>query len=384
MSVAKTIALSLASIMAISLAGLGVNLVFGRDVTLVVDGEPSALTVIYGSVADVLAREDVSIGPRDRVSHDLSEIVTDGMMIIVDYARPIDLTLDGDTGTYWTYSTTVAGVIDDLGLGESSLRVSVNRLTSVPRDGLTLTLQTGHDVVVTAAGKKQEVHAFGTVANALIELGLTWDGDDIITPDPSSILSDDLAITLIVVEQKTVVRDKDIPFKVDDTKDPKKPKGEVTVTTKGVKGTMKETVTQTLHDGKVVAEEVTNQEVIKQPITQVQTTGTKPADVLANVTPGSAQAIAYDQVIARGWSDADFQCLVNLWQKESGWRWNAENRYSGAYGIPQALPGSKMASAGSDWRTNPATQIKWGLGYIKGRYKTPCGAWNFFLSHGWY
>lgn len=100
--------------------------------------------------------------------------------------------------------------------------------------------------------------------------------------------------------------------------------------------------------------------------------------------PGSAQAIAYEKVIARGWGEDQFSCLVALWKKESGWRVNAENKSSGAYGIPQALPGSKMASAGADWATNPATQIDWGLGYITGRYGTPCGAWGHSQSVGWY
>lgn len=100
--------------------------------------------------------------------------------------------------------------------------------------------------------------------------------------------------------------------------------------------------------------------------------------------PGSAQAIAYEMVTARGWGDDQFACLVALWKKESGWRVNAYNKGSGAYGIPQALPGSKMASAGSDWETNPATQIAWGLGYIKGRYSTPCGAWDHSQRKGWY
>lgn len=100
--------------------------------------------------------------------------------------------------------------------------------------------------------------------------------------------------------------------------------------------------------------------------------------------PGSAQAIAYDMVLARGWGDDQFACLVALWQKESGWRVNAYNRSSGAYGIPQALPGKKMASAGADWETNPATQIAWGLGYIGGRYGDPCGAWDSSKRRGWY
>lgn len=100
--------------------------------------------------------------------------------------------------------------------------------------------------------------------------------------------------------------------------------------------------------------------------------------------PGSAQAIAYEMVLARGWGDDQFSCLVALWNKESGWRVNAYNASSGAYGIPQALPGNKMASAGADWETNPATQISWGIGYIAGRYGTPCGAWDHSTRVGWY
>ncbi|WP_067182624.1 lytic transglycosylase domain-containing protein [Microtetraspora niveoalba] len=100
--------------------------------------------------------------------------------------------------------------------------------------------------------------------------------------------------------------------------------------------------------------------------------------------PGSNKAIGREMAAARGWGDSEWGCLERLWDKESHWNERAMNRYSGAYGIPQSLPGSKMASAGGDWQTNPATQIKWGLGYIAGRYKTPCGAWGHSQSVGWY
>ena len=100
--------------------------------------------------------------------------------------------------------------------------------------------------------------------------------------------------------------------------------------------------------------------------------------------PGTAQAIAYEMVAARGWAVSEFDCLVALWNRESHWNVYSNNVRSGAYGIPQALPGSKMASAGADWATNPATQITWGLGYITGRYGTPCGAWGHSQSSGWY
>lgn len=109
-----------------------------------------------------------------------------------------------------------------------------------------------------------------------------------------------------------------------------------------------------------------------------------PAAPPVSVSPGSAQAEAANQMQAFGWGADQLACLIPLWQKESGWNVLAANPSSGAYGIPQSLPGSKMASAGADWQTNPATQIKWGLGYIKDRYQTPCGAWNHSITVGWY
>jgi hypothetical protein len=101
--------------------------------------------------------------------------------------------------------------------------------------------------------------------------------------------------------------------------------------------------------------------------------------------PGSAQSIAYNLMASFGFSPTTFfGCLKNMWNRESGWRYDAENGASGAYGIPQALPGSKMASAGADWQTNPATQIKWGLGYIKAIYGDPCKAWAFWQANHYY
>ena len=85
-----------------------------------------------------------------------------------------------------------------------------------------------------------------------------------------------------------------------------------------------------------------------------------------------------------GWGAGQFGCLEALWEKESGWKVRADNPSSSAYGIPQALPGRKMASAGSDWRTNPVTQIRWGLGYIRDVYGSPCGAWQHSRAHNWY
>ena len=99
---------------------------------------------------------------------------------------------------------------------------------------------------------------------------------------------------------------------------------------------------------------------------------------------GFPRRVAEAMLGSFGWTSGQFSCLDPLWQHESGWSVTAANPGSGAYGIPQALPGSRMASSGPDWRTSVATQVTWGLGYIKGSYGSPCAAWAHEQATGWY
>jgi hypothetical protein len=99
---------------------------------------------------------------------------------------------------------------------------------------------------------------------------------------------------------------------------------------------------------------------------------------------GSPQTVAHAMLLRRGWSEAQWSCLNALWTRESRWDPYANNGSSGAYGIPQALPATKMASAGADWRTNPITQISWGLSYIADTYGSPCGALGHSSAYGYY
>ncbi|WP_308800081.1 aggregation-promoting factor C-terminal-like domain-containing protein [Agromyces silvae] len=110
------------------------------------------------------------------------------------------------------------------------------------------------------------------------------------------------------------------------------------------------------------------------------------AETLAQAnTPEGAKAFARELAASQyGWGGDQYTCLVNLWQKESGWNYQAMNASSGATGIPQSLPGSKMATAGADWQTSAATQIRWGLEYIARGYGTPCSAWSHSQSVNWY
>ncbi|MET8220005.1 transglycosylase SLT domain-containing protein [Streptomyces hirsutus] len=100
----------------------------------------------------------------------------------------------------------------------------------------------------------------------------------------------------------------------------------------------------------------------------------------ATTATGSAQVTAQSMI----GDSAQYQCFSNIVQRESGWNHTATNASSGAYGLVQALPASKMASAGSDWKTNPATQISWGIDYMNERYGSPCAAWDFWQANNWY
>ena len=123
------------------------------------------------------------------------------------------------------------------------------------------------------------------------------------------------------------------------------------------------------------AQQATRQQAAQQTATQ------QPA---ASAPSGSPQQIAEQMLSQFGWSSGQFSCLQPLWALESGWNIYASNPSSGAYGIPQALPGSKMASAGPDWQSDAATQIRWGLTYIQGTYGSPCAAWSHDEADGWY
>lgn len=135
---------------------------------------------------------------------------------------------------------------------------------------------------------------------------------------------------------------------------------------------------QSLLSKQTVAIEVTNATIKALHDQRVQELGYEPA------TTDPREIARQIMVNKYSWGAEQFTCYNNIIMRESKWIVSADNPHSSAYGIPQALPGKKMASFGADWRTNPATQIRWGLDYVHDRYGTPCGAWSFKRGHGWY
>jgi hypothetical protein len=219
------------------------------------------------------------------------------------------------------------------------------------------------------------------VAGAIADAGIKVGSNDRVSVSDSSLLTNGEVITIQRVSYGQSTAQVVIPHASTTKSDPTSYAGSSTVTTPGQDG-VKQIVYQIVYvDGKLSGRVVQETSTLSEPVTQVTSVGTKP---LPPVVPaGASQQIAAGLVASRGWGSNQFSCLVSLWGKESGWRTNAANS-SGAYGIPQALPGSKMSSAGPNWQTNPVTQITWGLNYIAGVYGTPCGAWAHSQAFNWY
>jgi hypothetical protein len=122
--------------------------------------------------------------------------------------------------------------------------------------------------------------------------------------------------------------------------------------------------------------------LVKTVVVKATITG---SDVITARTGSGAKLVASKwNALTYAWSEGQMGCLSTLWSRESHWNFRSRNSRSGAYGIPQANPGTKMASAGSDWRSNPITQIKWGMSYVNSRYGSPCGALSQSNRFGWY
>jgi hypothetical protein len=165
------------------------------------------------------------------------------------------------------------------------------------------------------------------------------------------------------------------------------PKGQEKVETEGEKGVMETTSLVTRSGDQVVSSNVFTSWVKKAPVDKVILVGTSTvsspsAASLGTTTPaGEIQSWAHDYLISNGYSEADFTAANFIISHESGWSPTATNPSSGAYGLPQALPGSKMASAGADWQTNYQTQFKWFVNYCNGLYGSISGAYAYWQAH---
>nr|WP_083602987.1 G5 domain-containing protein [Bowdeniella nasicola] len=258
-------------------------------------------------------------------------------------------------------------------------------------------------ITVTVDGKTSEytVPAL-SLAEALADAGIVVGLFDTVSVPLSQQVTEGLAVEITRGNTGMTSDEQVTDFETIEKNDPTLLKGKTKVEAEGRAGITRTTYRLTMNEGEETDRTALATVVVQEKQDRVVLIGTKeptqPAKPAPNPNPGnpgpdpdpapvpagSARDIARGMLASYGWGQDQFQCLDTLWVRESNWNHRAQNPSSGAYGIPQALPGSKMATAGSDWRTNPATQIKWGLGYIKGRYGSPCAALNHSYARGWY
>jgi hypothetical protein len=294
------------------------------------------------------------------------------------------LTVNGEQRTVWTTAPTVADALDALGYSPAAF-TSVSRSKRLPLGVTDIALRTPKHVTVVHDGKRTKVTSTAADVGALLDdLNLHLGPYDRLSVKRSAQLSDGLSVKLTRVQHRAVFRTRTVPYQIRSINDSSMPSGRTKIVTAGRIGLMRVSYAIVYVDGKRVGTTHLTREVVRKPQTEVKRVGTKRVAPTYTGTPNSAQAIARSMMLRQyGWGDDQFSCVVQMWNNESGWRTNAYNP-SGAYGIPQALPGSKMASAGPDWQTDATTQIRWGLQYIASRYGTPCGAWGFWQAHNYY
>lgn len=386
-----------------------------KSVNLVVDGQASTVHTTAGDVGAVLSGAGYHAGPHDILAPSADSAVHDGSRIVYERGRLLHLDVNGARKDVWTTAPTVAVALAQLGYSTADF-ISVSRSKRLPLGVTDIAVRTPKLVTVVHDGKREQVSTTdATVGQLLGDLRITVGPFDKLTPSLTTALSEGAKLTINRVTSRTVTTSSAIPFPTKTATDPGLPAGQTQIVTPGKDGLAQISYAIVYIDGKIVGKTKIKSVVAEPPVAQVRHVGTKasstpsssgsgsgsssgssgsggssaptvhaPTVHAPSVSPGSAQAVARGLLASHGWGDNQFGCLVTLWNHESGWNVHAANP-SGAYGIPQALPGSKMGSAGGDWQNSAETQIKWGLNYIGSRYGTPCGAWSSWQANGgWY
>ena len=353
-----------------------------KTIRIVVDGQAHTVHTKGSDVDQVLADAGYKVDGHDLVAPGPSASVASGSTIVLKRGRLLHLSIDGQTRDVWTTAPTVAQAMSDLGYSQQDL-TSVSRAHRLPLSASDIAIRTPKFVVVYHDGARTALRTTDTtVRHVLRDMSLKLGRYDRISKPLSTPITQRTVVRIHRVKHSVIARREAIPFRTRSLNDSKLLTGHSKVTVAGRDGVRELRWAAVYVDGKLAGKTKLPARVLRRPVTEVRHDGTKQPPI---PTSGPPQEIARAMMAKDyGWSSDQFSCLVQMWDRESGWSPSATNPYTGAYGIPQALPGSKMASAGADWQTSAATQIRWGLGYISSRYGTPCNAWALWQSQGWY
>jgi resuscitation-promoting factor RpfB len=364
------------------------------DVTLYVDGISRTVGAKDITVAEVLKRQNVLISPADVVEPSLDTTINaDSFKVNVFRARPI-LIIDGAN------KTTVTSALNSPKLIVESAGIKVfpedemtlERIEDPSLDGQIgqkLTIKRATEFTVNLYGTPTVFHSpKTTISEALADKKIVVAEGDRVEPALDQPLVLGATVKIIKIGQETVTADEKIDFAEETVNDENQLKGYVKVEREGLTGTRRVTFTLTTNNGAEVSRVRTSEVVVTAPVSTKVIRGSKVPEPVAPPTlaPFAGNVSAQKQAImaAVGISPSDYSYVDYIMIKESGWNAGAVNPSSGAYGICQSLPGSKMASAGSDWQSNAVTQMRWCDGYARGRYGGWANAYNAWRSKNWW
>lgn len=351
-----------------------------RLVTFYDDGVEKTILTKSKTVGDALRDAEINLDDLDKISPSVDTELTDSMTVVnIRRARPITV-VDGSRRTRVVTaevdaSKITAQVDADLQARDTVDTGIITDFMSAGGAGQEIRITRAKAVNLTLYGQKVTLRTQQTTVGAMLtESGIGLADSDATSVPLDTAITDGMSLQIWRNGIQTIEQEEDVPFETQVVNDASKKVGYVEVQTAGQVGKKMVIYQVNMQNGVEVSREKISEVVTVPAVAQVEVHGTK-----VELPPGSHT----DWMRMAGIPESDFGAANFIISRESGWRYNAQNP-SGAYGLPQALPGSKMASAGADWQTNPITQLKWFYSYCKGRYGSVQGAYEFWQANHWY
>ena len=359
-----------------------------RLVTIYDQGTERTIITKASTVKEALLQAHIKLETADAVEPATTEqLIAKSYRVNVYRARPV-LIIDGEKRqSIMTAEQSPRRIVESIP-GQKLYdedKVSFAQVNSVIAEGgagLKLRIDRATVFQFTLYGKAFEARTQATtVGDMLNEKGVHPSSVDGVSVPLNTPLVAGMNISVWRNGKQTITQEEVIPMPTEQVKDVAREIGFKEVKNIGTVGKKQVTYQIEMRNGVEIARSIITSVTTLEPIAEVVVIGAK---LPVPTSPSEAAVLGHQMMLSAGYNEDQWPCLYNLWQRESRWTVTAGNRSSGAYGIPQSLPASKMASVASDYLNNAATQITWGLGYIKDRYQTPCGAWSFYQNHNWY
>ena len=352
-------------------------------ITLHDDGTEKGFITKAKTLREALKDANIAVDASDRTEPGLDEtLIAASYEVNIYRARPV-IVRDGISETkIITAYRTGKQIAEQAGLTlQNEDQYTLSQSTDIVTDGGAeiLTITRAIAFMFEFYGVKQQSYTMAsTVGGMLKEKGINLGDNDGIEPAVSQPLVVGMSVRLWRNGVQTVTAEEDVAFEIESIKDENRARGYKEIKTPGIAGRRTATYEINMQNGLEVARKEINSTITKQPVKQVEIVGARGC---ANDTTAN-RLLGHRLMLEAGFSEDQWEYLDKLWSHESGWvECKANYAGSGAYGIPQALPGSKM---GPGWQDDPEVQIRWGLSYIRGRYTNPLGAYNHWRTNNWY